>query len=272
MTCSYCNEQGHNIRSCDNAEIVGLWNYILNMDFLRGYGTDYNEEHFSQQSMHLSCVSPYRDVQAMAIRFCNGRLSDNEHVIFEKIYLRIKQIYTESEREDEELAGSIEILNDSSILLSEQSTELNDSSIDINETTIEFNTNCWTIEPLLICLETEEELKAQIYCAICLETHKKIEIVTTNCQHDFCKKCICQHIDYMGQHNIPNCPMCRTIIKTIEIKDADYYEELHDLYVTMPKMKRQRVALPDPDDITDIEFLEEMREIDDYFNWFPQRR
>ena len=97
---------------------------------------------------------------------------------------------------------------------------------------LEPNIKPWSIEPLLLCVETKEELESNFQCFICLdETIMQISGITTNCQHTFCKHCIVQHLDIKkNRHESPCCPVCRTHITTVEIKDPDYYEELRTKY------------------------------------------
>ena len=46
------------------------------------------------------------------------------------------------------------------------------------------------------------------FCSICQED--KLNTIKTNCDHDFCKECINEHIK-----NYKNCPICRKNIKCI---------------------------------------------------------
>jgi len=122
----------------------------------------------------------------------------------------------------------------------------------------------WTVEPLLLCLETVEELKEELFCSICLDEHKKIETVTTNCDHTFCKSCMCANLDhYIATNRLPTCPMCRTNITTLEIKDVDYYDELYDRYVTVPLSTVPENMLDHLHGVGDIQFL-------DSFDLFPE--
>jgi hypothetical protein len=92
----------------------------------------------------------------------------------------------------------------------------------------------WRVEPFLLCLETAEELKEEVFCSICLDDHTKLDTVTTNCGHKFGKICMCAHLDYQLVTHCPTCPMCRTEVTTLEIKDVDFYDELYERYVNAP--------------------------------------
>ena len=122
----------------------------------------------------------------------------------------------------------------------------------------------WIVEPFLLCLENAEELKEQIYCSICLEEHKKIETVTTNCGHTFCKSCMCENLDHhITTNRRPTCPMCRTNVRTLEIKDACFYDELYERYVSVPLSTLNETMPEDLDAIADIAFL-------DSFDFMPE--
>ena len=88
----------------------------------------------------------------------------------------------------------------------------------------------WKVESLLLCLETYDELNKKKECPICLDEVKIINILRTNCNHDFCGECIMKKLDTDRSKCSPNCPMCRTDIKTMEIKCPEIYHEFCEKY------------------------------------------
>ena len=228
--CSHCRQLGHNIRGCNDEELANVWNNVLHM----GDSTkiNYSQDDFAEQGRYLSCDISYRIVRAMAIRFCGARLSDLSYAIFDKIFISVKAKYAQwntywlSQPNNETMFDMDEL--DDSIDLSD-SIEIIDVS---NEENIyEINKkNVWRVQPLMFCLETEIELSDKLDCPICFDSIKKIQTLTTNCQHIFCKDCLCKHMDIHSIYNAPACPMCRTTIKTVEIKDIDFYDEIHEKY------------------------------------------
>jgi hypothetical protein len=88
----------------------------------------------------------------------------------------------------------------------------------------------WKVESLLLCLETCDELNKKKECPICLEEVKTINILTTNCNHEFCGECIMKKLETDLSKCAPNCPMCRTDIKTMEIKCPEIFNEFCDKY------------------------------------------
>jgi hypothetical protein len=223
--------------------IYQVWTHVL--DMVNDY-RNYTQEDFELQKRYLTNEVDFNLVKAISIRFCNGRIADNMNAVYHKVYSRIREILTDFSNEaeiSEELEESIEIVD----------------TFDFEEIV-----SNWVVEPMLLCLETEEELQQETFCAICLENYKKLEIVTTNCNHEFCNGCMCNHLDYQCSKENPTCPMCRTTVKTLEIKDADFYDNLYERYVKNRQVIYAPIhPMPDPDGITDIDNL-------DSFELFPE--
>uniref|UniRef100_A0A6C0E8I3 RING-type domain-containing protein n=1 Tax=viral metagenome TaxID=1070528 RepID=A0A6C0E8I3_9ZZZZ len=62
-----------------------------------------------------------------------------------------------------------------------------------------------------------------IECPICLEDRPYIEIITTNCGHNYCIKCIKEY--FVSKKKPYNCAYCRTKIENISIVSKYYYME-----------------------------------------------
>jgi ssRNA-specific RNase YbeY (16S rRNA maturation enzyme) len=105
------------------------------------------------------------------------------------------------------------------------------------------------IEPMMLCLETAEELSAVFECTVCLEEKSAIHFDTTNCGHSFCHSCICHHLD--TSKNGSTCPNCRTMIRTLEVKDAENYDDIVKRYVT----KEQQVSQFIPEEENEFDWL-----------------
>lgn len=186
-----------NMENSENA-----WIHIVNMVEMNDYA-NYNQEMFYQQCRDLFYFNDHDVIRVIGYRFCNGRMNDEIHAIMEKIHSRLINIY--QERASRFVQQSI--------------------------------APKWVVQPLLVCSETTIELQEdEIFCAICLDSHKKICSVITNCQHEFCKKCVCEYLDsnYLKNDNHkPTCALCRTIITTLETKCVEHYDELYERCFTM---------------------------------------
>lgn len=100
-------------------------------------------------------------------------------------------------------------------------------------TTLHFSETTWKVEPMLLILETAEELgsDAPDDCPICLSRYSLMESMTTNCGHMFCHNCTCRHLDSTNCRVEPKCPLCRSEIRTLEVKDVDYIAEIEAKYM-----------------------------------------
>lgn len=97
------------------------------------------------------------------------------------------------------------------------------------------------IEPLMLCLETATELSAITECVVCLDEKSAIHFDTTNCGHSFCHLCICHHLD--TSKNGPTCPNCRTIIRTLEVKDVENYHDIVKRYGKKAHLVTERMQV-----------------------------
>jgi hypothetical protein len=243
VQCNFCGEFGHSNNQCNHDELHDVWTHIVNMV---GHHSEWNDEAFTFQKRFLQHNVPHHLVIAIAIRFCNLEYSYNatfDDIIY-SIYNGLNLVYSEMENEEE----ISEMLN--------QSIEIVDPDEDVPIQ--------WKIEPLLLCLETADELKEELLCSICLDNHTKLSMVITNCGHEFGKTCMCSHLDHQISNNRnPTCPLCRTEVRTLEIKDVEFYDELYERYVTAPSAEVPLDIPNDLESVSDIAFL-------DSFVFMPQ--
>ena len=257
--CTFCNEVGHSNKECNSNDLHELWSHLTNMV---GHHSAWNEEAIANQKRFLQEEVPHYLVIAVAIRFCNLEysyyLSFND--IIESIHKQLLYIYyldMVNESEISEIEAEISEMLNQSIHLDDEMEQDQDQDQD------QYIPKQWTIEPFLLCLETAEDLKEELFCSICLDDHMRLDTVITNCGHSFGKVCMCSHLDHQMTSISPTCPMCRTEVRTLEIKDADFYDELYERYVIAP-ISAMRIDIPDDLDlISDIAFL-------DSFNFMPQ--
>jgi len=238
-----------NIAECNNS-----WDHMIHMVSENEY-RNYNQEMFSRQYRYLSTL-PIDVVIVMCFHYCQGRMNDEISVIIEKIQLKLISVYQEKTQEQNEERWS----QQNNILIREEIRE------QIQQQLVPPK---WIIYPLLICLETSNELQEDVFCAICLDSHKKIDILVTNCQHEFCKKCMCGYLDsdYLNNQNrMPTCSMCRRTITTLETKDVEYYDELYERYTNKPPETDRTIIHENFDN----ENLQEMIDFLDYYGFISE--
>jgi hypothetical protein len=81
----------------------------------------------------------------------------------------------------------------------------------------------WNIEPVLL-VSPPKLGKSRGNCPICLDTHRKTQMVTTNCAHSFCDPCFVDFLKNAQGETRPVCPLCRTLIYQIDTHTRNVYE------------------------------------------------
>jgi hypothetical protein len=198
------------------------------------FGGEYTLESFEDQAFYLAHNVSCEVVKAMAIRFCGSNESDSQFTMVEKIYLFLKNIYSRWEQEAQQMEIDADL------------NQMADSVL------------CdWRIEAMILCLETAEELNELVQCSICLEDSiQKISTITTNCQHTYCKECICSHLDKKRElEQEPSCPLCRSTITTLELKDVDFYEEIYTKYSQPSAVRDHSAAFLDSFELFPVELF-----------------
>ena len=72
----------------------------------------------------------------------------------------------------------------------------------------------------ILCVKPEES-EVEEDCNICYEKTKNCNMVTLNCQHNFCGNCVSQTLKKCNKIKFPNCAMCRTKIENVIVKDEE---------------------------------------------------
>jgi len=200
ISCSCCYKTGHNIRTCYDPKISETWSYIYHKGNIVTPIT--GKKNWEEIYIHLTNIVPWRIVIAISVQHFGLKVNKRSNVTntFRMFHDALYNYWITYWWCD----SLQELYNEESKYLQKKKEK-------------------WFIKPFLLCLESESELKIQEDCPICLDTFPKMEILTTNCNHTFCKNCVFSHIDHANQH--PTCPMCRTCIVTIEIKDVEIYNE-----------------------------------------------
>jgi len=240
--CSYCRLSGHNIRNCTHPHIEEAWKYVLGgMPFrLPSELRSYIQESYGAIDHYLSNILDNQLLYAVGVQYGNGRMTDTQE---EQVYNIMNRIFTEIERfetMDEEaqrqfLSWLYETDGENlGIAFSYEGREEQEEQETQQQQKIPI-----LIEPLILCLETAAELCELFECSICMEEHKIISQNTTNCQHSFCHDCICQHID--TSKNGSSCPLCRTQITSLEVKDMEHYETIRQKYNIQEKQGQRQI-------------------------------
>jgi len=83
--------------------------------------------------------------------------------------------------------------------------------------------NTEKIEYILVTNYSSQDKNETIECSIFLEDKSYIEIITTNCGHNYCIKCIKEY--FVSKKKPYNCAYCRRKIENISMVSKYYYME-----------------------------------------------
>ena len=213
--CSFCNGDGHNIKSCNDTRITDFESDCIISKNLCDTTTN-SRETFKQWLLDYYIDINGQVIKAFSVRKCKCRLRDNIDVMIEQI---IKFIY---ENEDQYDDDENEIVN--SIPFPEITTLL---SLQDLEPPNKFNiaTNIQTLD--------ENHAEEICECGICYEDelHKK-NFIILNCQHKFCKDCFKGCLKNTPFYrDFPRCALCRENISEIIIHSESIKVELSYLLV-----------------------------------------
>ena len=71
------------------------------------------------------------------------------------------------------------------------------------------------------CIDVYEN-ETMSSCPICLESKRTIDMVTTNCFHQFCFDCVKEHVETLQKTlHTPCCALCRQNYKSFELRDME---------------------------------------------------
>jgi hypothetical protein len=220
--CSFCNDIGHNIRTCTDIRITDFENDCRMSKVLSDLSNNSNNT-FKQWLMDYYLDIDREVVKAFSISKCNCRVNSNVDIIIDRI---TRYIYEEPEETLDYIAfPAIPELVDYTMDTNMSILSLYDS---INtDRTDKFNitTNIETID--------EKQSEEICECVICYEDGlQRKNIVTLNCQHKFCKDCVKGCLKNTPVYkDLPRCALCRADISEITIYDESVKVELSDLIV-----------------------------------------
>ena len=83
----------------------------------------------------------------------------------------------------------------------------------------------WTVDTMMLCTESAEELKIKEECSICYESHAQLDQIVLNCGHNFCHTCTAMVLDKQPATTKPTCALCREPINSIAIRCVELYGE-----------------------------------------------
>jgi hypothetical protein len=211
--CSFCNETGHNITSCNDNRLACFRNLcILNKGLC--YLTNEPRRNFKQWLMNYY-IEYSEIVKAFAISKCGCRLNSLPEFIIEKITNHFFQ-------EEEGFPDYIPFIEGDNIA-AQALVLLSLAGYENNRNKFSINTN---IQPL-----DSDKAEEICECAICYgDELREKNFITLNCSHKFCKDCFKGSLEHVPlSQELPTCALCRTEISSIVVHEESVKNELNEL-------------------------------------------
>jgi hypothetical protein len=221
--CSFCNEPGHNIRTCRDIRIRSGIKELIAKYVIPKIGFQFSQEDCSQVFNYLCFTLPRRLLYAIGIHYCGTRLNSIIQIhardIVDQLRIDLDTANTMMDTElDEWCMGMI--------------------GMTYTEYTETFNPVYHHQEPLvmypsfkIVLNEQLERTDTMVECVICQEEKTTTHFDKTQCGHSFCHSCTCSLLLSKGADRA-NCPLCRAEIMALETATPDNYNEL-DLHFSL---------------------------------------
>lgn len=236
--CSFCNEAGHNIRTCQDQRIAAGIMHLLATYVAPCVNREFTPQELVNINLYLLNM-PDRLLHAISIQYCRTRRSDfiDIHIqkIVDKICAELQNLnQLDDASRDRWFVSVLGVPYSYTIQPDPDSiTYLDDSDmsfyIDHEPSELPVEPAFHVVKPIMLCLETASELAVMKECIICQEEKPTFGFTTTNCNHDFCHDCICMHIK-LKEMTKPACPLCRSTITSLTVKDVDKYYEIDNKF------------------------------------------
>ena len=227
MPCSYCRGARHTIRNCQNPDIENTWNAVLSQVNLDRQFLGDDDLHYAKLLLN---DTDSQLVAAIGIRYANTLVRDSTEQQVAAICERIKReaihFVSLDAVQRQEYLHRIEpngyFLDEAEDFvpqnLAQEYFRYEDGVFEEEVEEIQRD-----FVPMLLCMETQEELSQRMECAICYDEHSAFNTDTLQCQHSFCHCCV---ITILKQKKNHSCPLCRADIRTVEVKDMDKYDDI----------------------------------------------
>lgn len=243
--CSLCRNTGHNISTCNDSRLIQFEQLCFERKASLSSGQ------FREWLEDYSRVNPLI-VKSYAVRYCGCTIRRHMFSYIDYIIRRIQTLSSRSRetvqhRENQNSNGRLqmqqEILYESQELALLQETQaftllvlrrirdmgilrsIITAELSLEEQSNEIRTNRkFNIQTkILECINTDE-----CECNICYDSKEKQTFIKFNCSHEFCKDCVKQTLKNVRTEK-PQCALCRSEIKNMELTSQEIRDEFNDL-------------------------------------------
>ena len=220
--CLLCYRLGHTIKECNDVRIINTWNNGLRVRIqqLIHYPREnegwVHDAGLEEVRSFLETI-PWSLLWAMGVRYANLSIIREARGIIPQLanYIRREIIRFTELSPDERRAYMVNIgytfTEDGLYYYSEENSYPSPNEMKESR----------PIDFTHVCIETEEELAAEVECAICYENNTLRNMDTLNCNHMFCHCCIRRQLEILK-----SCALCREPITSIIIRDNANYIDI----------------------------------------------
>jgi hypothetical protein len=241
--CSYCREAHHNIKNCNNINLLKFKKFILIQ----------RNHYIGEPSLFLNTIKYLdpNDLWGLAVKECgilvrNTNKNQCINAIFDKFFIHnsndVHMIENEIYILNQQI-GEIEQNNENQEI--EQNNENQNENYDSDPDLISVSSYSDTEDELEITwvidrtgtrterkifeisreLEINESDKLDIIeCGICYDSYNKDNFIQLQCNHEFCNNCIIKQL----KCNKPSCAFCREEMKHFTIRNMDINEKINN--------------------------------------------
>lgn len=89
--------------------------------------------------------------------------------------------------------------------------------------------------------EQEQKNDNNCDCPICYDLIPKKEMITTNCEHDYCGTCLTNYFDSLSATKAPSCPLCREPITQLQFKSEILFNDIREKYIDLVAVEARAV-------------------------------
>jgi hypothetical protein len=243
--CSFCYQQGHRIDNCNDQRIADFETLCQQkkLEFEEEFYQINEPEHTAinfriwlaiQSNLNTSIY------KAFAISRCGATLSDNQHVMLDKIidYFNAPPFVDLNEYEDlpdlidEENnvvprqfplvrgLGNLDFVPFENGFIN--TNTFNWDSRYVNQNLKELDIKTKVLEEEVTPENIDKNLHTKCECAICYDTKDYYEFVVLPCSHEFCNKCVIDTMEMCKTSNkAPFCGFCRAPFNLIQTRSEE---------------------------------------------------
>ena len=247
--CSYCGESNHNIRNCFSPSILNNYNDIKSI-----FQSSISKDQF------ITVICRFYNLailKVVSVKFAYSKASLNKKDHSQRLYNHFRNLLTYTPDTLPSYAQDLNQFDDSNEitwfidrnpmrniiyeLVPVYNEFINyidyiaaeDEFIPISRNLQnEFNDEKkkYYITPIVSKYKNVKKICVLEDCPICYEPLKYEDIVTLNCNHEFCKTCIVQSL-HTVKNGDPSCALCREKICSMLVPDVKTYDNIAEFCI-----------------------------------------